>query len=101
MTLGALALRVCSSVVRKKCSAVRLGFLAPRNLLPRNRLALEAGKTSAFWDWGERGTIPETTAKMQEMEEGGGVLLPECDWLDALSEDPYYRGLQDKVPATS
>lgn len=24
--------------------------------------------------------------------------LQECDWLENLSEDPYFRGLQDKVP---
>lgn len=23
--------------------------------------------------------------------------LQECDWLENLSRDPYYRGLQDKV----
>eukprot|EP00903_Cladosiphon_okamuranus_P016193 g14943.t2 len=58
---------------------------------------LEGGEPSTSWDWGERGTIPETTYKMQEMEEGVDVFLPDCDWLDTLSEDPYYRGLQDKV----
>lgn len=25
--------------------------------------------------------------------------MDECDWLENLSEDPYYRGLQDKVTA--
>ncbi len=25
--------------------------------------------------------------------------MPACDWLENLSEDPYFRGLQDKVPA--
>lgn len=39
--------------------------------------------------------------EMKEMEEDVDVSLPERDWLENLSEDPYYRGLQDKVPAVA
>lgn len=43
--------------------------------------------------------ILKTTDKMEDMEEDLDVFLAGCDWLDNLADDPYYRGLQDKVPA--
>lgn len=42
-------------------------------------------------------TVLEITDKTKEMEEDVDIFLQECDWLENLSKDPYYRGLQDKV----
>eukprot|EP00752_Nemacystus_decipiens_P006721 g6044.t1 len=71
-----------------------LGFDLPQG---GNDEVLAGRSNSAPCDWEEGGTSPEITDKMKEMEEGVDVFLQECDWIDNLSEDPYYRGLQDKV----
>lgn len=63
---------------------------------PRNRLVSERGNKA--WGWEGGGKTPENTDEMKGMEEDVENSLPECSWLDNLSEDPYYRGLQDKVP---
>ena len=66
--------------------------------LPRNRQVLERENNSAPWDWKAGETSPEAiTDMMKEAGEDEEMIPQECDWLDNLSEDPYYRGLQDKV----
>lgn len=57
---------------------------------------LEGGNNSSPWDCEGGEIVPKTTDAMKEGMEGSPQ---ECDWLEILSYDPYYRGLQDKVPA--
>lgn len=56
----------------------------------------EAGNTVA-WGLGNEEVMKETEATENLTERS----LPECDWLENLSEDPYFRGLQDKVPVVN
>lgn len=58
--------------------------------------ASERGNTSTSWEETGGGSIAGTLERMEQVPEGS---MDECDWLENLSEDPYYRGLQDKVAA--
>ncbi|CAB1111071.1 unnamed protein product [Ectocarpus sp. CCAP 1310/34] len=71
-----------------------LGFELPQG--GDEDIASERENTSTSWeDTGGR-SVAETTERMEQLAEGP---MDECDWLQNLSEDPYYRGLQDKVTA--
>lgn len=59
---------------------------------------LEGGNNPASWNWEGKGSVKENTGKMEDIEDDIESYPLECDWLDVLAEDPYYRGLQDKVP---
>ena len=65
--------------------------------LSGNREALDGGNSSTPLDLEGEKTVLEITDKTKEMEEDVDIFLQECDWLENLSKDPYYRGLQDKV----
>ncbi|CAM9191667.1 unnamed protein product [Ectocarpus sp. 4 AP-2014] len=69
-----------------------LGFELPQ--VGDEDTASERENTSTSWEETGGRSIAETTDRMEQLAEGP---MDECDWLENLSEDPYYRGLQDKV----
>ncbi|CAM9401133.1 unnamed protein product [Ectocarpus fasciculatus] len=69
-----------------------LGFELPQG--GDEDIAPERESTSTPWEETGGRSIAETAERIEQVAEGP---MDECDWLENLSQDPYYRGLQDKV----